>query len=532
MRLDALVALAAATLVWLVAFPTHAANKLDDAIFAICRAESHVETTGGSPIISIETGMGDGGFPIATANKPSQEWFNYGIKLYHAFYHDDAKLAFDKAVAADPNCAMCLWGQALSRGPVMNFDVEDADIKAGLEIAKRAQAGARTARDRLLAAAMVKRYSRPQDAATERDFAADLIKADEAGPSAPDLRLLASEVLMTAWRRGDKTTALPAVDLIEPILRKSPKNTAAIHYYIHATEYAGKPALALPYAEKLPGLAPKASHLVHMAAHTFFRVGRYEDAATINATAMRTDAEHLTQTRTPGPLAAAAYYGHNLRFGMAGSLMSGDRILALKFAEHLHRAFTEPAFHKDDMSAAEGQRFTIYARYDPYHMLSLPEPSADNPITQCLYHYAKAEAFFELGDAAALAAEAKKVSGDDPTLKIAKDVLAGRLAMLQHHFGEAAQAFGRQYSRMRYCPPRSIHPPGGIPFTAVLPPLGCRTVSSPWLLKRPKRAWQHGQLTPWLCLSCPGPMMASAIIRTPAAMTRKPSVFGRAISPR
>ena len=130
----------------------------------------------------------------------------------------------------------------------------------------------------------MKRYSRPQDAATERDFAADLIKADETGPSAVDLRLLASEVLMTAWRRGDKTTAQPAWwTLIEPILRRSPKNTAAIHYYIHATEYAGKPALALPYAEQLPGLAPKASHLVHMASHTYFRVGRYEDAATINA---------------------------------------------------------------------------------------------------------------------------------------------------------------------------------------------------------------------------------------------------------
>jgi tetratricopeptide (TPR) repeat protein len=328
-----------------------------------------------------------------------------------------------------------------------------------LEIAKHAQAVARTARDRLLAAAIVKRYSRPQDAVTERDFAADLIKADETGPSAADLRLLASEVLMTAWRRGDHTTALPAVDLIEPVLRKSPKNTAAIHYYIHATEYAGKPALALPYAEQLPSLAPKASHLVHMAAHTFFRVGRYEDAATINATAMRTDAEHLTETRTPGPLAAATYYGHNLRFGMAGTLMSGDRRLALKFADHLHRAFTEPAFHKDGMSVAEGQRFVIYARYDPQHMLLLPEPSVDNPLTQSLYHYARGEAFFELGDAAGLAAEAKKVSGDDPTLKIAREVLAGRLAMLQRRFGEAAEAFERAAAGQDALLPATIDPP-------------------------------------------------------------------------
>jgi tetratricopeptide (TPR) repeat protein len=306
---------------------------------------------------------------------------------------------------------------------------------------------------------MMKRYSRSQDTVTERDFADDLIKADETGPSAIDLRLLASEVLMTAWRRGDHTTAAPAVALIEPILRKSPRNTAAIHYYIHATEYAGYPARALLYAEKLPGLAPKASHLVHMAAHTYFRVGRYEDAGTINAVAMRTDADHLTETRTPGPLAAADYYGHNLRFGMAGTLMSGDRTLALKFADHLHRAFPEPAFHKDGMSAAEGQRFTIYARYDPQRMLSLPEPTADNSLTRSLYHYARGEAFAELGDAEGLAAEADKISGDDPAVKIARGVLAGRLAMLQTHFDEAAQAFERAAAAQDALLPATIDPP-------------------------------------------------------------------------
>jgi tetratricopeptide (TPR) repeat protein len=188
-------------------------------------------------------------------------------------------------------------------------------------------------------------------------------------------------------------------------------------------------------------------------------VGRYEDAATINASAMRTDAEHLTETRVPGPLATADYYGHNLRFGMAGTLMSGDRTLALKFADHLHRAFPEASFHKDGMSAAEGQRFTIYARYDPQRMLSLPEPSADNPVTQSLYHYARAEAFAELGDAAGLAAETGKVSGDDPTVKIARQVLAGRLAMLQHRFGVAAQAFEQAAAAQDALLPATIDPP-------------------------------------------------------------------------
>jgi tetratricopeptide (TPR) repeat protein len=288
---------------------------------------------------------------------------------------------------------------------------------------------------------MVRRYSRAQDVAAERDFAADLIKAEKTGPATPDLRLLASEVLLTAWKRGDHATAAQAIGLIEPILHSAPQNTAAIHYYIHATEFAGQPASALPYAEKLAALAPNASHLIHMAAHTYFRVGRYEDAATINASAMGTDSDHLTETRTGGPVSTALYYEHNLNFGMAGALMSGDRTVALKFADHLHRAFADGDFEKDGMAYDEARRFTIYARYDPQRMLSLPEPIAEGSATQSFYHYARGEAFAELGDAKSLAMEVEKVSGDGLTLKLARQVLVGRLAMLQHRFSDAGHAF-------------------------------------------------------------------------------------------
>ena len=198
------------------------------------------------------------------------------------------------------------------------FRLGDEDLKAALEFTPRRQAWRHTEREKILTAAMVKRYSRKQDIATEREFADEVLKGEAAGlPGRRILRLIAAEVLMTAWRRGDHTTATAAHGAGAVYLRASPENTAAIHYYIHATEFAGKPVLALSYAEKLSRLAPKASHLVHMAAHTYFHVGRYEDAAAINAFALRVDAEHLTDTATPGPVSNADYYTHNLEFGMA-----------------------------------------------------------------------------------------------------------------------------------------------------------------------------------------------------------------------
>jgi tetratricopeptide (TPR) repeat protein len=443
MKLDTLSAIAASALVWLVAFPTLAVdkeeNKTDFAIFSICRVEAHAAAPGGGPQITIESGMGSGGFPIATASPSAQRWFDYGIKLFHAFYHSDAKRAFDKAATADPHCAMCLWGQALSHGPTANFDVSDDELKAGLDDARKAQGLARTRREKLLAAAMIRRYSRAQDAAAERDFANDLLKVDAS--NAPDIRLIAAEALIAAHRRGDNDTPAQAMAVLEPILREHPQNTGAIHYYIHATEMAGHAALALAYAEKLAALAPKASHLVHMAAHTFLHVGRYEDAATINAFALRVDADHLTDTATPGLPSVADYYAHNLAFGMAGAVMSGDRALALKFADHVHRVYAEKDFAKDGLSDEEIRRYVIYARYDPRRMLALTEPAAEGADTLSFYHYARGEAFAALHDAAGVSREMALVNGDAPVMAVAKGVLAGRLAMLQGHYAQAADAF-------------------------------------------------------------------------------------------
>ena len=474
MRRDRFGAVGGATLAWLVALPSQAANqsatdlsfanKSLAAFAAICRVEARAEPQDKNRSIVIQPGMGDGGFAISTANPKAQLWFNYGWKMFHAFYHDDAKLAFDQAVAADPGCTMCLWGQALSRGAVQNYDAKEADFKSALEIAKRAQAQARTPQEKLLTAALVRRYSRAQDPAAEHDFAADLLKANKIRPTT-DLQLLAAEVVLTERRRVKAPSAEAdalanqAVALIEPVLAKAPDNTGAIHYYIHATEVAGRPQLALPYAEKLGRLAPNASHLIHMAAHTFYHVGRYEDAAIVNASAMRTDSDHLEETKTSGGLSGAFYYQHNLSFGMAGTLMSGDRALALKFADHLHRAFPEKDFAKDGISDDEGRRFTIYARYDPKRMLSLPEPAADSPETQFFYHYARGEAFAALGDAKSVAAEIEKISGDGRTFKIARAVLTGRLAMLQHRFADAAQAFEQAVTEQDGYSPHAWDPP-------------------------------------------------------------------------
>lgn len=417
-------------------------NATLESIAQICGAEQRPVTVTGDPRLTIEDGMGDGGFAIRTRSREAQEWFNYGIKLFHAFYHADNKVAFEKAVAADPNCALCLWGQALSRGPTQNFDVNATETAAALEIARKARVVAQGPFEIALTEAMVARYAGPQNAKAETTFAGALMEASRLDPKAEDIQLIAGEALLTAWRRGDKAQARPAMDIIEPILRREPNNTAAIHYYIHATEFAGVPIKALPGARKLSRLAPQASHLVHMAAHTFLDVGYYQDAAVVNADSLGADARHLTATNRPGELSTAFYYTHDLRFGMAGTLMSGDAGLGLRFADHVRKAYPARTFEGDMQSVTEGQAYAIFARYAPFRMLAIGEPAETRPNTRTLYHYGRGEAFAMQRDVAGMKRELEKMGSPNPAVpKISKSVLEGRIAMLEGRYDDAIKAF-------------------------------------------------------------------------------------------
>src|SRR5262245_36798386 len=84
-------------------------------------------------------GYGDGGFPITTANPAAQRYFNNGIQLAHAFEHDAAVAAMREAERLDPQCAMCVWGEAWAGGPTINFNKEGDELKQLSVLAAKAQ---------------------------------------------------------------------------------------------------------------------------------------------------------------------------------------------------------------------------------------------------------------------------------------------------------------------------------------------------------------------------------------------------------
>ena len=417
----------------------------------ICSAENPPPPAGSKGLVKFP-GMGTGSFRVDTTNPEAQAWFDYGVKLYHAFNHEEAKQAFAKAAALDPECARCAWGVALSLGPTLNYTISLPETEKALAVADRAASLAKPddAKGRALIAALQLRYAKV--AAKEGSEVAYGHAMDDLARRFPDddeIGELTAHALLTPARYDNYSGVPRAIELLEPILARKPDDTAAIHYYIHATEFAGHAATALPYAERLAKLAPGASHLVHMGAHTMMHVGQYEQVAVTDAAALKVDADFKSAQGLTTGTSDQRYYLHNFQFGLAGALMSGDRDLALKFADHAGRAFAQAP--QDRRVTAASRSLVALGRYAPDRALAVPETPGDRRIQKIYRHYARGEALASRGDAAGVQREADAVTalgveasaatenGNVQIASIAGKVLAGRAAMLQ---GEPARAAG------------------------------------------------------------------------------------------
>ncbi|HLZ74888.1 hypothetical protein [Phenylobacterium sp.] len=435
----------------------------------ICGAER--DTTPRATAAVMLAGVGNGSSPADTANAQAQAWYNEGLNLYHAFNHNEARAAFARAAELDPTCALCEWGVALGLGSTLNYGVTEDETAQALGHAQHAKALLKPgdARAAGLIDALIVRYAKDKPLVRDLDFGKAMEELAHRYPTDDEIANLAAQALMIPGRGSNLAIDARALELIKGVLARHPDDTAAIHYYIHAAEFVDRPGDALPYAERLAGLAPGASHLVHMAAHTLMHVGQYEQVAIVDAQALKVDADTEKRLAYAGPLSAQMYYVHNYTFGLAGALMAGDAKLALKYADHADVAFpvgdktpvalpaglTRSESAPDRRTTATSKALVAYGRYEPSKALALKEAPGDKPIVKVYRHYARGEAFASRGDAAGVRAEADAISalvaeatksselGTMSIGGIAGDVLAGRAAMLDHQPEKAAGFFAK-----------------------------------------------------------------------------------------
>ncbi len=282
---------------------------------------------------------------VGTRVPLAQQYFDQGLRLVYGFNHAEAIRSFTRATELDPACAMCWWGIAYAYGPHVN---------AGMDSASG-------------------------------------VKAYEAAQKALSLSRGASP-----WQRAYEEI----VRQLERVIARNPEHPGACHYYIHAVE-AVNPQLAIPCAERLARLMPGVGHMVHMPAHIYIRVGRYNDAAASNVHAIHTD-EMFIEGQKPVSVYSLAYYPHNIHFLAFASTMAGRSAQAIEAARTL----------KSKVNLEVARQVAMLQEMMPYYVLTLttfgrwddvlaePLPPSDIRMPLAMAYYARGVAYAAKGQPA------------------------------------------------------------------------------------------------------------------------------------
>lgn len=397
----------------------------------------------------------------------AQPWLNQGMNLTYAFNHAEASRAFREAARLDPNCAMAFWGQALVLGPNINAPMNPQDEAAAHELAQKAKSLKASPRERDYIAALEKRYTGKADdrAAADKAFANAMREVARKYPSDIDAATIFSESLMDLmpwvyWTRDGKPNpgTEEVVAALERVLKANPNHPGALHYWIHLWEMPA-PEKAEKEADRLGPLVPGAGHMVHMPAHIYFRVGRYEDVLASNLKAVAADEDYITQCKAQG-LYPLGYYPHNIHFVWFGATALGQSRLAIESARKIVTKMPVAEMQKDP-SLAFLQTFLMVPTYALVRfgkwdeVLAEPQPGYSGAYSLGIYHYARAlahiakeqlnEADRELGLLRAKVEELRQKEGpasfsqntDYQILRIAPEVVAGELAAKRGDFDRA-----------------------------------------------------------------------------------------------
>ncbi len=102
-------------------------------------------------------------------------------------------------------------------------------------------------------------------------------------PDDLDIATLYAEALFLLLPRPgafavDEPTVARVLALLEAALTRDLRHPGACHLFIHMTELTPDPGRAAPCAQHLGDAIPGASHINHMPAHVWTRIGRWGDA--------------------------------------------------------------------------------------------------------------------------------------------------------------------------------------------------------------------------------------------------------------
>ncbi len=373
---------------------------------------------------------------ITTRAADAQMWFDRGLNWTFAFNHGEAIACFQRALEADPDCAMAHWGVGYTAGPNYNLPwvrYDPAGRAAALEAAYDATQAALQRVDRVtpveraLIEALAVRY--PERKITDDvrgmdpwDAAFTVAMRDVRARFPDDLDVLSVfvEAIMneTPWQMWDLKTGQPAPGAgtveartaLEGAFAGQPASwdhPGLLHLYVHLMEMSPTPEAALRAGDRLRDMMPDAGHLIHMPTHIDVLCGAYRDVVVYNQKATVADRKFLE--REGAMNVYSLYRTHNYHFAVYGAMFLGQYTPAIEAAQELIDVMPEDLLRLPSPPMAdflEGyipMKQHVLVRFGKWREIIAQPLPADRALycsTTAMMLYAKAVAHSALGEVA------------------------------------------------------------------------------------------------------------------------------------
>ncbi|MBX3388898.1 MAG: tetratricopeptide repeat protein [Phycisphaeraceae bacterium] len=340
---------------------------------------------------------------VTTDSPQAQEWFDRGLFLCYAFDHEQAEVAFRRALEHDPNCAMAYWGIAYASGPnINNMMMDEQHSKTAHDAitkAKQLRHGCSPVECDLIDAMAVRyEYPAPDDRRKlDESYAEAMREVRRKHPEDADVGAIFAESLMDlyAWKlwtpAGEPSpVTVELVGVLEDVLVKHPEHIGASHDYIHTMEASKSPGKADGAANRLRNDSLGAPHLVHMPSHIDIRRGRYEQAVEANQNAIKADLVRIEAVGDGGFF--ALYRAHNYHFLQYAAMFDGQKEVAIEAARGVVATLPPDAIEQYPLMLEGflGAPYHAMVRFGMWdEILAEPAPPPGRPITTATHHYAR-----------------------------------------------------------------------------------------------------------------------------------------------
>src|SRR5882672_6338765 len=226
--------------------------------------------------------------------------FERAVALLHSFWFSEGLKAFGDIAQADPGCAMAHWGTAmLIWGNPFAWPPAPAALAGGLTAVDKAKAAqAKTQRERDYIGA-VEAFYKDWDKVEHRARALAYVKAMEQlaqrYPDDTEASVFYALALDVTALPTDKTYAnqLKAAAILEKVFAAQPNHPGVAHYLIHSYDYPPIAEQGLRAARSYAGIAPSASHALHMPGHIFTRRGLWDESIETNLRSVAAAQSHF-----------------------------------------------------------------------------------------------------------------------------------------------------------------------------------------------------------------------------------------------